>query len=202
MTLEIRFLDVGQGDGTLIILPDGKLGVVDAAQSSNGANPVLDAILAHESTLGEPADLAFICLTHPHEDHFSGLATILTTLGAEKIRTYAESGIDLEFVRDVLFRGEPHIKAKVQDLKDALAPFIGKPERHLLLFRNTTLWQDNNNDLRVVRSLQGKPPRGGREQHGGCDGSVSSARRWSGGDLVGTQVWPPAPRDHSAARTK
>lgn len=76
--LEIHFLNAGTGEGESIVLrlPDGKYGVVDCfARSSNDptTNPTLQFLLEKDVP-----ELEFLCLTHPHDDHFRGMSHILS----------------------------------------------------------------------------------------------------------------------------
>jgi competence protein ComEC len=78
--LRVTFLDVGQGDAALIELPDGGVWLVDAGGQASardlaqGAAPgrAIDRVLAaYDHTR---IDLAI--LSHPHPDHYLGLAGI------------------------------------------------------------------------------------------------------------------------------
>ncbi len=71
--LRLHFLDVGQGDCTLIELPDGKTVLVDGGDGEE----------AHTSTLMRYLNalkieyLDFVVLTHTDSDHCGGLSTVL-----------------------------------------------------------------------------------------------------------------------------
>ncbi|MBA2667213.1 MAG: MBL fold metallo-hydrolase [Trueperaceae bacterium] len=67
--LEIHFVDVGQGDGVLLVLPDGR-GVVYDAGNDDGAmlRYLRDAGITH---------LALVIASHPHADHIGGLAAVI-----------------------------------------------------------------------------------------------------------------------------
>ena len=72
--LKLKFYHVGDGDCLLIYLPDGTLGLVDShVPGWMDDCPALVDILAHERR-----ELSFVCLTHPHADHYGGLKKILT----------------------------------------------------------------------------------------------------------------------------
>ena len=69
--LTVAFLDVGQGDCTLLLAPDGKTMLVDAGPA--GSLPVLsDALAAYGA---ETLDV--VIATHPHEDHIGAMADVL-----------------------------------------------------------------------------------------------------------------------------
>lgn len=69
--LEIAFIDVGQGDSTLIKSPDGKYMLIDAGEFRN-VSAVTDALGA--SGLSK---LDYVIATHPHSDHVGGLSEVL-----------------------------------------------------------------------------------------------------------------------------
>ena len=68
-------MNAGYGESIIIRLPNGKWGVVDCYASSisdSGKNYTLQFLL--ERGIKE---LEFVCLTHPHEDHYRGLSHLL-----------------------------------------------------------------------------------------------------------------------------
>jgi len=75
--LGIHIFDVGQGDSILLELPDGSWGVVDCKMRAGAAQPPALGYLRDRGV----ERLAFVCLTHPHEDHYSGLPKILEYFG-------------------------------------------------------------------------------------------------------------------------
>ena len=78
--LEVHMVDVGQGDGFIVTLKD-KVLVIDTGtvlQSSAMKNYLED--------MGVKTINALI-LTHPHQDHFGGLAKILCNFKVDKIYT-------------------------------------------------------------------------------------------------------------------
>jgi competence protein ComEC len=78
--LHIRFLDVGQGASTLLILPDGKTMLIDGGGSYDpsynlGRKVILPTLLV----LGIRR-IDVMVLSHPHPDHLNGLVGILEEL--------------------------------------------------------------------------------------------------------------------------
>lgn len=122
--LELRFLDVGQGDATLIRLA-GKTVLVDAGPT--------DAVLAKLRALGVDS-LSLAVASHNHSDHIGGMDVVLAGL---PVRYYLDNGVPantriqrtvLQLVRD---RGVTYLAptARTVELGDARLRVIPPPER-------------------------------------------------------------------------
>ena len=66
--LHAYFLDVGQGDATLLVTPGGGLVLIDGGPDPRRTMSLVDDIL---SPVDRVVDVAV--LTHPHEDHLGGI---------------------------------------------------------------------------------------------------------------------------------
>jgi len=77
--LHVYFLDVDQGDATLIVSPDGHTVLVDAGPPFAGTH------LANRlpELLTDKLDL--VILTHPHLDHYGGLPAAVGAVGARRL---------------------------------------------------------------------------------------------------------------------
>ncbi|SDH04169.1 competence protein ComEA helix-hairpin-helix repeat region [Alteribacillus persepolensis] len=78
-TLDIHFLDVGQGDSTLIVAPTGESMLIDGGKPENG-----DDIVRYLETLGIDR-LEWVVATHPDIDHIGGLIDVLESVDVEKV---------------------------------------------------------------------------------------------------------------------
>jgi competence protein ComEC len=70
----VEFVDVGQGDGALVLLPTGEAIVIDGGNEGHGywdMNPVLDA---HGVSV-----IDLVIASHPHADHVGGLDEVIRT---------------------------------------------------------------------------------------------------------------------------
>jgi competence protein ComEC len=69
--LELYFLDVGQGDSELVILPNGPKVLIDAGPNNK--------VISELASVLRPTDryIDLIVLSHPQTDHFTGLIDVL-----------------------------------------------------------------------------------------------------------------------------
>lgn len=82
--LEVRYLDVGQGDSILLITPDGCLLIDTGTNASEKA-------LRRELENAGVESLEYLILTHPHADHIGGADMVLTEFEVEHLITNGES---------------------------------------------------------------------------------------------------------------
>lgn len=72
-TLQVAFLDVGQGDCALITFPNGKTMLIDGGEVRQGAT-----LVGKLRQLGV-RQIDWLVATHPHSDHIGGLIRVLNT---------------------------------------------------------------------------------------------------------------------------
>ena len=107
--LRLHILDVGHGDSIIIEFPDGvSYGIVDCNlhQPSNRGfgldfdkkEPKALCFFARITDTGRNPNIAFVCLTHPHIDHYRGFARLLDGLRELNIpiREYWDFGLSRE----------------------------------------------------------------------------------------------------------
>ncbi len=76
--VQFHFIDVGQGDATLIRTADGDI-LIDA-----GTNASEEALAAYLDMLGV-TELAYAVFTHPHEDHIGGADMIINNYRVKRV---------------------------------------------------------------------------------------------------------------------
>ena len=72
-TLTVRFVDVGQGDGTVVEFPDGKTLVIDAGRDSD-SGAAMDATLSADGR----QQIDWLVATHPDADHIGGIPSVIS----------------------------------------------------------------------------------------------------------------------------
>ena len=82
--LEIHFIDVGQGDSTLVICPNGRSILVDAGSISGAAEDAIrDYILDELDT--QERRVNTLVITHPDRDHYNLLVEVLRGVSVDHI---------------------------------------------------------------------------------------------------------------------
>lgn len=69
--LRVHFIDVGQGDSTLVELPNGEKALIDGGTKSSS-----ESLVSYIKSLGIKK-IDHVIGTHPHEDHIGGLPDVL-----------------------------------------------------------------------------------------------------------------------------
>jgi len=77
--LRVHYIDVGQGDSTLIQLPNGQTMLIDGGKQSD-SQKLLDYLKGMEIK-----SIDFLIATHPHEDHIGGLPAVIKELDIRSI---------------------------------------------------------------------------------------------------------------------
>ena len=106
--LQVFALDVGQGDGLLVVSPGGKTVLIDAGNSQAGDDVVTVLQRRNIRTI----DLAVA--THPHADHIAGLRRVIGKLTVKQLLDSGQSFASTEYeklLRAVKERKVNYIKA-------------------------------------------------------------------------------------------
>jgi competence protein ComEC len=91
--LQIYALDVGQGDSSLIITPEGKSVLIDAGPPQTG-DEVVAALRKRDV---RSLDLAVA--THPHADHIGGMRSVIENFGVKNFLDSGQRYPSKEYVR-------------------------------------------------------------------------------------------------------
>ncbi len=82
--LEVRVLDVGQGDATIVRCPSGQVILVDTGVWSPGYDSGKSVILPELKALGV-SKIDAVILSHPHGDHVGGMLSLLENIEVGRI---------------------------------------------------------------------------------------------------------------------
>lgn len=96
-SFRIHVLNVWHGDSIILELPDNNWGAVDCFKRGGDKEPPALTFLKDKNV----KRLKFICLTHPHEDHFHGMLDILNYFSSDNrsIEAFWDFGIDADKLR-------------------------------------------------------------------------------------------------------
>ena len=78
-SLSVHYIDVGQADSILILLPNGQNMLIDGGNNADG--PLVVDYIKNQGI----GTLDFVVATHPHEDHIGGLDTVINTFNIGEI---------------------------------------------------------------------------------------------------------------------
>lgn len=100
-SLAIHVLGAGKGESIVLAWPENRWGVVDCYARSltdHSTNPTLRFLRQKGVT-----ELEFLCLTHPHDDHFRGMSQLLEQLNVKYFWRFAGiSARDLKLLAKIL----------------------------------------------------------------------------------------------------
>lgn len=82
--LRVVFLDAGQGDCTLVVFPNGELMLVDCGCIWNKDVVTPEIVTGIKRYLGR-GGIHRVVITHPDEDHYNRLTTVMSELGNPRI---------------------------------------------------------------------------------------------------------------------
>ena len=99
--LQVHFIDVGQGDATLIVTPHGRSVLVDAGGTAGPqtgfdvGERVVVPYLRHYGV----RHLDWLILTHNHEDHAGGAAAVARDIGADHVLLHMDDAEEAAAIR-------------------------------------------------------------------------------------------------------
>lgn len=135
--LRVRFLDVGQGDAALVTAPDGATVLIDG-----GPDP--QQVATDLAALGVKR-LDMVVATHPHLDHFTGLAAVLARYPTDLL---LDTGCPLPETHSLQYRafltavGQEHVRERHPVRGDVFR--VG--ELRLDVLSPDRCWSDTNSD--------------------------------------------------------
>lgn len=92
--LRATFLDVGQGDSTLVDLPDGRLMLVDAGGSVTQRRDPGELVLRPLLAARRRQRIDVVVISHAHPDHYGGLRALLGQVAVGEIWDVGKAWIE------------------------------------------------------------------------------------------------------------
>ena len=83
--LEVHFVNIGQGDAIVVMLPDGKIFVIDAGSTTSPVADERAKYLAYLSDDLHVDEVDYLLVTHPDADHYNFAGNILDTYDVKNV---------------------------------------------------------------------------------------------------------------------
>lgn len=148
--MTVSFIDVGQGDSTLVQLPDGRNMLIDAGDPDHG-----QAVVSYLRSL-KIGRIDILVASHRHTDHIGGMPAVLSAFKVAKMwdSGYSDgSEVQNQFLRDIknrrIFHGTP--RSGFSEKAGAARIDILAPVRML-----SGTERDANNNSLVIRVSYGQ----------------------------------------------
>ncbi len=147
-TLQIAFLDVGQGDSTFITFPGGKTALIDAGEADAG-----EIVTGYIKGSGHDRIDYLVC-THPHSDHIGGMQAVIEQFDIGEIYMPKVAHTSRTFEKLLLAIQEKGLKIHAAKAGVVITP---EPETAMtFLAPNSDSYEDLNNYSAVIRLTCGK----------------------------------------------
>ncbi len=159
-TLEVMFVDIGQGDGCIVTMPDGRTMLIDA-----GAGKNMSQFLKYKyKNWPKPVTFDAFVITHPDLDHYGGFDAVFDD-ERFRVKTVYHSGLVERTGKDPLGKKIKHgRRSYVTDLiatKEELDKLLTKgkvgKKKYPMMLRKA-LDSDRVDDIRMVNANDGHLP--------------------------------------------
>lgn len=141
--MQVHFIDVGQGDATLIVSPDGKTMLIDAGDNSAG-----DTVVSYLRRHGIKS-IDILVGTHPDSDHIGGLDTVIDSFEIAEFYMPRKPHTTNTFM-DVL-NAAKRKGLRIKEAKAGVLISIGNDVKGRFLNPRSSYSDDNNLWSAVVR---------------------------------------------------
>jgi competence protein ComEC len=147
--LHVAFLDIGQGDATLITTPDGRQILVDGGMFPSLLN---DAMGQQMPFWDREIDL--VVATHPDADHVTGLATLFDRYTVGELLTNG-AGLGESDVYDAVLRAAAEHDTPIRPVTAGTVIHLGDGLELVVLHPGTVLGDGRNDDSVTLRLVYG-----------------------------------------------
>lgn len=94
--LRATFVDVGQGDATLVDFPDGRCALIDGGGSPQGGKDPGARAIVPLLAARRRSRIDLVVLSHPHPDHYQGLNAVLDSVSVAEIWDTGQAAAEAE----------------------------------------------------------------------------------------------------------
>lgn len=150
--LRVQYIDVGQGDCSLIELPNGQIMVIDA-----GNNPDGKLISSYLRQL-EIEKIDYLVGTHPHEDHIGGLDVLIQdfAIGALYMPKVSEKQVPTTKTYEDVLNAAADKKLKIKTARAGVTILDDAGVKIELIAPNSGSYQELNSYSAVVKITFGE----------------------------------------------
>lgn len=127
--LSVHFIDVGQADCSLIVLPDGRYMLIDAGNNGDG-----DLISEYLNNLNI-TKIDYLVATHPHEDHIGSIDTVIQSFTIGKLYM-------------------PDAKSDTKTYRDVISAIEENGVELITAYAGTTIYADENMNITAVAPVK------------------------------------------------
>ncbi len=150
--LRIYFIDVGQGDSTLIITPQQKSILIDGGGSPDKDYDIGKNILVPYLLDRGVCTIDYLMVSHFDNDHSGGLMYLLKTLKVKNIFISKQPKVSEEYKKFLNVANEKHISIKIVQQGDVI--HIEKDLKIYILYPSYNLEFDDLNNNSIVAKLK------------------------------------------------
>lgn len=142
--LQVYFIDVGQGDSSLIVTPDGRTMLIDA-----GPPEAADALDVYIRDLGIDK-LDYLVITHLHSDHYGGAVVLADDMDIETVLVSGaepDNGVEKDLYKALRRNGCDIVTVAMGD------EFMLGEVRVQMLYPYAIVDNGGNNDSIIIKLL-------------------------------------------------
>ncbi len=159
--LKVVFMDVGQGNSTLVQFPKGKNMLIDGGGFPESSFDVGERIVARFLWHRKIKNIDYLVLSHPHPDHLNGLPFIAENFNVKEFWSNGES-VDTKAYHDLMgiIRRKGITGPGLGELKDIMDTNGTKirvlyPPENFMEHKNIRTWRSLNNNSLVLKICLG-----------------------------------------------
>ena len=142
--LSVHYIDIGQGDSTLIILPNNETVLIDCGKTNKGED-----IITYLNDIGVD-DIDLLIATHPDADHIGGCDEVIQGFDVETVLTNGQSK-NTRVYRDFIAAAQQRDLQKLT--KDSVVTLDPSAKLSLLVTYEAG-YDDNSNENSIVVKLE------------------------------------------------